>query len=196
MASKLDQAVAQVAMVISKRDPASMSRAASEVASQLSPSDLAKLPDRWAPPFSAKKAGAPELKDSWELLWFEALAEILLQKKHEGLPGLFLLAERNDSTYHQFVIVRLLQLAADGVEKEEILIRVRRRLATLQHVWTIQSVREIVYWTQVDQRPLELLVPMSDIVLPNMDGDTVGTIIDRMKEELPVHLARMKAQQA
>ncbi|QDU30213.1 hypothetical protein ETAA8_53320 [Anatilimnocola aggregata] len=183
-----------VAIVTAARDQAALAQVATERASQLTQKDIDKLPDRWAPAFSAKKAGAPELKDAWEQLWFEALTEILIQLKLDGLPHLLLLMDRNDSTYHNFVIVRLLRLAAQGIEPTMILDRIRRRLGNLQHVWTLETVRETVYWTQVDPRPLELLRPMSDIVVPHSDGDTVGTFIARMEMELPVHLARRKAQ--
>ena len=194
MACKLDLAIAQVAVALGQGGNVGMLTAAAAAAPQLTAKDLDKLPDRWAPAFSAKKAGEPELGDSWDVLWFEALAELLVQRKLEGLPGLLILAERDDSTYHQFVLVRLLRLAADGLEKDEILQRFRKRLATLHYVKTRESVREIVYWQQIDSRPLELLKSMAEIVVPNSDGDTVGTYIAQMELELPVHLARMKTQ--
>jgi hypothetical protein len=196
MATKLAHRIADVAIAVGARDIELMSKRAEYVASELSGNDLAKLPDLWYPTLSAKKAGAPELKESWDLSWFEAITEVLLQKGLEGLPGLFVLAERDDSTYHHLVFVRLLRSAAAGIDAIEILARVRRRLATLQHVWTIESVRTIVYWTEVDRRPLELLKAMSDVVLPRTDGDTVGVIIERMNEELAYHQARMKEQQS
>ncbi|CAN5550738.1 hypothetical protein BH10PLA2_BH10PLA2_30090 [soil metagenome] len=196
MATKLAQLIAEVAIAVGSRDRAAMVKTASAAASQLSEKDLVKLPDLWFPTISAKKVGAPELKEFWDLSWFEAMTELLLQKGREGLPGLFVLAERDDSTYHHFVFVRLLRSAADGIDTEATLTRVRQRLTTLQHVWTIGSVREIVYWTQVDSRPFELLKPMSDVVLPRMDGDTVGVIIQRMVEELAYHLAQMKTQES
>lgn len=192
MPTKLDESIARLAVVIGKRDRKAMSQAAADVAGGVSAKDLAKLPDRWYPALSSKKANAPDLSDSWERLWFEAIAEILYQKAQDGVPGLVVLAERNDSTYHEYAIVRLLRLAADGVESDAVLDRVRRRLATLQHVWTRETVREIVYWTQVDPRPLKLLRPMSDIVVPNTDGGTVGQLIDEMQEELAFNLARKK----
>ena len=194
MASKLDQAIARVAIASGREGKAEMMTVAAEVAATLPLKDIAKIPDRWYAAFSAKKAGASELQDPWHHLWFEALTEILVQKKQDGLPGLFILAERSDSTYHQFVIVRLLRLAAEGIETESILARLRQRLGTMHCTETRSSVREIVYWKQVDPKPLELLVPMSEIVCPNSDGDTVGLYIEQMGIELPVHLARMKEQ--
>ena len=55
--------------------------------------------------------------------------------------------------------------------------------------------REVTYWQLTDPRPLELLRQMEDVVCPRSDGDTVGLYLTEMGEELPVHLARMKAQQ-
>jgi hypothetical protein len=144
---------------------------------------------------SSRKAGAADLNDSWDHLWFEALAELLYQRREEGLPGLLTLMDRDDSTYHHFVIVRLLRLAADGPDRDAILDRIRRRLTTLQHVWTRSSVREVVYWKPDDPRPAELLGEMADIVVPRSDGDTVGTYLREMGEEFPVHRARMAEQE-
>jgi hypothetical protein len=182
MASKLDEGIARLAVVIGGRDRAEMDRVAAEVMAALKPKDLAKFPDRWYPAFSAKKAGSPELHDSWDHLWFEALTELLYQRK-------------DDSTYHQFVLVRLLRFAADGVEPETILSRVRARLETLHYTKTRESVREVTYWKLTDPRPVELLRRMADVVCPRSDGDTVGLYLTEMGEELPVHLARMKEQQ-
>ena len=118
-----------------------------------------------------------------------------MQRGAEGLPGLWELCERNDSTYQQFVLVRLLRLAADGLEPDAILKRIQARLATLHYVKTRESVREIVYWQQIDARPLELLRPLAALEVPNSDGDTIGLYLAQMEAELPVHLARMKAQE-
>jgi hypothetical protein len=192
MASKLDEGIARVAIVIADRDRAATGRVATEVAAKLSEKDVAKMPDRWYPAIGARKAGAPELLDGWSHLWFEALTEVLFQKK--ALPELLTLMDRDDSTYHQYAIVRLLRLAADGLESSMILDRVRARLTTLQHVWTRASVREVVYWKADDSRPVELLQQMADIVVPRSDGDTVGMYLEQMGEELVVHLARMKEQ--
>lgn len=191
MASKLDERIARLAIVIELQDRGAMDREAAILAAELSPKDLAKLPDRWYPALGAAKAGAPDLKDSWDHLWFEAVAELLYQRRAEGLPGLLTLMDRDDSTYHQFVVVRLLRLAADGLDGDAILDRIRRRLATLQHVWTRSSVREVVYWKPDDPRPADLLGRMADVVVPRTDGDTVGTYLREMGEEFPVHQARM-----
>jgi hypothetical protein len=194
MASKVDENIARVAVAIGSRDHSEMDRVAAEVASTLKPKDLEKLPEKWYPVVGAKKANAPELLDSWCHLWFEATAELLYQKKAEGLAGLLVLMDRNECTYHSFVIVRLLRLAADGVDRETILERIRTRLTTLHCVQTRSSVREVTYFKMTDPRPLELLWQMADIVAPNSDGDTVGLYLEQMGEELPVHLARMEEQ--
>jgi hypothetical protein len=191
MASKLDERIARLAIVIDGRDRAAMDREAAALAGQLSPKDVAKLPDRWYPALGAVKAGVSGLTDSWAHLWFEAVAELLYQKRERGLPGLLALMDRDDSTYHQYVIVRLLRLAADGPDRDAILGRVRHRLTSLQHVWTRSSVREVVYWRPDDPRPSELMGGMADIVVPRSDGDTVGTYLREMGEEFPVHQARM-----
>ena len=77
MATKLDQAIVRVAIAAGTRDRSAMDRAAAEIAPGLPAKDLAKLPARWFPTVSAAKSGAPELKDQWAYLWFEALTELL-----------------------------------------------------------------------------------------------------------------------
>ena len=116
-------------------------------------------------------------------MWFEALAEVLIQCGRAGLPGLLGLMERDDCTYHHFVIVRVLRLAADGIDRDELLERGRRRFETLQHVWTRASVNEVKNWMMIDRRPLELLQPMARIVVPRTDGETIGTYLGVMGPE-------------
>jgi hypothetical protein len=172
-----------------------MDREAAALAGQLAARDVAKLPDRWYPALSAAKAGATDLQGAWDHLWFQAPAELVYQRREEGLPGLLALMDRDDSTYHHFVIVRLLRLAADGPGRDAILDRIRQRLTTLQHVWTRASVREVVCWEPDDSRPAELLGGMAEIAVSRTDGDTIGTYLREMGEEFPVHRARIAEQE-
>ena len=176
MATKLDQAIARVAVALGTGHWSAMTPAAIEVAGILSAKDLLKLPDKWSPAISAAKAGVPELKDvGWDHFWFEAITEILAQKKHDGLAGLLELMDRNECTYHQFAIVRLLRLAADGCEPDMVLARVRARLETLRLPWVRFVVQEAEAWEPCDARPLELLLTMADIAIPGGDGETIAS---------------------
>jgi hypothetical protein len=143
-------------------------------ASKIKPKDVAKLPDRWYPSIGAGLAGVPELKDGWDHLWFEAVSEILCQSGEAGLTGLLVLMDRDECTYHQYVIVRLLRLAADGVDSEMILGRVRGRLESLRLPWVRFVIQEIEAWKPVDPRPFTLLESMSAIAIPGSDGDTIA----------------------
>lgn len=183
MASKLDSAIVRVAIVIANQPREAMKSAAADAAGAVKPRELAKLPDRWYPMVSTKTAEVPELDDSWDRLWFEAVAEILCQKQHEGVPGLLVLWERDDSTYHELVLIRLLRLAADQVDADLVLSRVRARFETLHYRKTYESVHEVANWLGEDRRPLALLEPMSEIVIPNSDGDTLGKYIQEFKRE-------------
>jgi hypothetical protein len=193
MASRLDHTIAKVAIANGGWDRPKMIAAAVEAAGSVTPKDLAKLPDRWYPALSARLAGAPDLDDAWQHLWFEALAEILFQKGAEGLPALLILWEREDSTYWNLILIRLLRLAADGVESDLILSRVRFRLESLHYVQTRLSVREVMEWQGDDPRPLELLRPMAGIEVPNSDGDTVRTYIERFEWERGIAAERAGA---
>jgi hypothetical protein len=174
MASKLDQAIGSVAVALGKGRWAAMTPMAIDEARKLTPKDVAKLPDRWYPSIGAGRAGVPDLKDGWDHLWFEAVTEILSQSGEAGLTGLLVLMDRNESTYHQYVIVRLLRLAADGVEPDMILARVRTRLETLRLPWARFVVQEIEAWKPVDPRLFNLLESMSAIEIPGSDGDTIA----------------------
>ena len=193
--AKLDEGVARVAVVIGGRDRAEMDRVAAEVAGTCRRRSWRRSRTAGIRRSAPNKAGSPDLSDSWPHLWFEALTELLYQRKADGLPLLLTLMDRDDSTYHQYVIVRLLRLAADGVEPEAILARIRTRLESLHYGKTRESVREVTYWKMTDPRPVELLRRMADVVCARSDGDTVGLYLRQMGEELPVHLARMKDQQ-
>src|SRR5262245_37827699 len=121
MASKLDETIANVALVVAKPDASRMIAAAAAAAPKVSAADAAKLPERWYPKVTSKAAGAPELRDSWARLWFEAIAEILCQKGADGLPALYELLERDGSTYHEIV----------GLERKAIITKLKARLPSL-----------------------------------------------------------------
>lgn len=179
MATKLDMEIAKVAAVVTTYDRTKMIEAAQSAASAIPDKDLAKFPDRWYPNVSAKTMGLPDYSDMWQRIWFEAMAEILCQKKQLGLPQLLIYWERNEASDHDLILIRLLRLAADGIETESILDRVRKRLATLHYSKTYTAVNEVVRCTSFDRRPLDLLLPMADVVVPYSDGDKVGTYIER-----------------
>lgn len=174
MAARLDESIAMVAAALGTGRWSAMSAAASRVAATLSDVELGKLPDRWSPTVSAKKAGAADLKDEWEQLWFEAMTELLYQRRRDGLSGLLELLERDEATYHGPVVSRLLRLAADGHEPEPILERVRERLARLRLPWVRHVVQEVEAWEPMDPRPLALLATMFPIQIPGGEGDTIG----------------------
>lgn len=181
MASKLDQAIAEIGIAYHRSgfDKTVLIAKAREVAAGVKPKELAKFPDKWYPPLGAKAAGAPDLADPWQTLWFEAMAEVLCQKKNEGLEGLFTYWERDDASHHFLILVRLLRLASEGIEKESILERVRARFETLHLAHTVPTIHEVVQWASFDPGLLPLLEPMESIVIPRSDGDTVGKYVRR-----------------
>lgn len=128
MATKLDQTIAKVAVAYGRLGRAALVKTASAEAKSIGAKDLVKLPDRDEGKLSAKLAGAPELDDPWHHLWFEAVVEMLLQRKSEGLAGLLILWERDEFTYPEYVLPALLRLAADGVDQKQIVERARERL--------------------------------------------------------------------
>jgi hypothetical protein len=184
MASKLDQMIAKVALEVPGPDPAKMIAAAAEVAPNVTPADSAKLPERWYPKISSKAAGAPQLRDAWPRAWFAALVEVLCQKGAVGLPPLFELLERDGATYHEMVVLRLLRMAAAGLERDAILARLKASLPTLHRTQVYASVREVVFWSEQDPQPLELLRPLAKLKVKNAEGDTVGTYIKQYEAEL------------
>jgi len=190
MASKLDHAIARVAIVVASWDQAAMKTVAAEEGASVTPKELAKLPDRWYPAVSAKGAGVPEHHESWQRYWFEAVAEILVQKKHDGMPGLLTFWERDEASDHDLILVRLLRLAADNVGRDEILDRVAVRFETLHYTKTYTAVRKVVNWTSEDSNLLALIEPMANIVIPRSDGDTLGKYINQMCGERAILDAR------
>src|SRR5262249_20609602 len=61
MASKLDETIASVAVIVAGRDPSRMIAAAAAAAPKVSAADAATLPERWDPKITSKAAGAPNL---------------------------------------------------------------------------------------------------------------------------------------
>lgn len=179
MPTKLDLEIGKVAAVVTTYDRAKMIEAAQTAAEAVKDKDLVKFPDRWYPNVSAKTMGLPDFSDTWHRFWFEAMAEILCQKKQLGLPQLLIYWERDDASDHDMILIRLLRLAADGIETELILDRVRKRLATLHYSKSYTAINEVVRWMSFDRRPLELLRPMADVEVPYSDGDKVGMYIER-----------------
>jgi hypothetical protein len=179
MASKLDQAIARVAIVIAEQGRSEMIASAAQAASTIKAKDLAKMIDRWHPFITSNAAGVPQHSDQWDSFWFEAVAEILCQKKQEGVPILLTFWERDDCTYHQPVLIRLLRLAGEGIETDEILNRVKARFSTLHYVKAQNSVEEALRWIGQERKVLAYLQSMADIEVPNSDGETIGIFINR-----------------
>jgi hypothetical protein len=188
MPEKPEELITQVVIKANADDgcssiPSELIAAAAKAAVLLTPSDVAKFPDLWYPPLSAKAAGAPELKDGWGRLWFEALVEVLYQAGSVGLPALFELLERDTKTYHSLVVVRLLRLAASGVQKKEILDKVKARLPEMGHREGPESVEEVMLWAACgDQRLTRLLQSMTKLKLKGIGEETVGSVMKEWAE--------------
>lgn len=184
MATKLDQMIATVAIEAAGPDPDKMIAAASEIAPKVTPADAAKLPKRWYPKVSSTSAGAPQFRNSWPRAWFEALVEVLCQKGAAGLPSLYELLERDGATYHEMVVIRLLRMAAKGLERDAILSRIEARLPALHETDVLACVRETVFWSEREPRVLDVLRPMAKVKVKNGEGTTVGDYIKQYEEEL------------
>jgi hypothetical protein len=191
MAKNLDRSIAKVAMEVPAGDAEKMVAAARDVATQVTSAEAASLPERWYPKVTAKAAGVPQLRDAWPRAWFEAIVEVLCQKGADGLPGLLELFCRDNSTYHELVVVRLLRLAAADLQTEEILAKAATRLAQIHRTSVYAAVREVVDWSRRDPRPLELLRSLAAVTVKNAEGDTVGSYIEQFAAELA--LAQMRA---
>ena len=194
MPTKLEVLITQVVIKAAADDGCSsisseLIAAAAKVALLLTPEDVAKFPNLWFPPFSAKAAGAPKLKDGWGRLWFEALVEVLYQTGSVGLPALFELLERDTKTHHALVVVRLLRLAAAHMQKKEILDKVKARLPELGHGEGPQSVHEVMDWAaNGDQRLTKLLRSMAKLKLKGIGEETVGSVMKEWAESRAIYL--------
>jgi hypothetical protein len=190
MATKLDQLVAKVALEAAGADPARVMAMAKEIAPKVSAEEAAKLPGRWHPRITSKAAGAPQLRDAWPRAWFEAVAEVLCQKGDVGLPALFELLDRDTATYHEMVVLRLLRMAAAGLERLAIVAKLKARLPALHQTQVYASVREAVYWSECDPEPLRLLRPLASLRVKNAEGATVGSYIEQYEAELALAQAK------
>jgi hypothetical protein len=188
--TKLDEMIAKVALAAAGADPDRMMAAAAEIAPKITREDAAKLPERWSPKITSKAAGVPHFRDSWPRAWFEALVEILFQKGAIGLPALLELLDREGATYHENVVLRLLRLAASGVERDMILAKLKSRLPALHQTQVYACVREVVFWSERDPMVLELLRPMAELKVKNAEGATVGTYIKQYEAELALVQAK------
>src|SRR5262249_20976609 len=163
MPGKLDQMIAKVALEMPGPDPSKMIAAAKEVAPNVTKEDAAKLPERWYPKITSKAAGAPQLRDAWPRAWFEAVVEILCQKGPIGLPALYELLDRDQATYHEMVTLRLLRMASEGLERDTTVAKLKSRLANLHMTHVYASVREVVFWSEREPGPLQLLRQMAKV---------------------------------
>jgi hypothetical protein len=169
--------------------PSELIAAATRVAPLVTPADVAKAPNLWYPPLSAKAARAPELKDGWGRLWFEALVEVLYQAGAVGLPALFELLERDAESYPALVVVRLLRLAANDVRKKEILDKVKARLPELGHGEGPECIQEVMVWAaHGDQRLTKSLRSMAKLKLKGIGEETVGSVMKEWAESRAIDL--------
>lgn len=169
--------------------PQEMIAAAVRVVPQLKPDDFAKFPDAWYPLISAKAVGAVRLKEGWGRLWFEALVEILYQSGTDGHPPLFDLWARDEKTYHGFVLVRLLRLAANGVRKKEILDMVKSRLPELAHRAGPECVEEVMLWaSRGDDRLFKILKSMSKLKVKGIGDESVGSVMKEWADSRDIRL--------
>jgi hypothetical protein len=193
MPEKLEELITQVVIAAADNGgssiPSELIAAAAKVAPLLTPADVAKFPNLWYPPLSAKAAGAPKLKDGWGRLWFEALVEVLYQAGSVGLPALFELLERDTKTYHALVVVRLLRLAAAGLQKKEILDKVKARLPEMGHGEGPESVQEVMLWAaRGDQRLSKLLRAMAKLKLKGLGDETIGSVMKEWAQSRALYL--------
>ncbi|MEZ6143388.1 MAG: hypothetical protein R3B84_22705 [Zavarzinella sp.] len=191
--AKLDDQIAQVAVALGTMPREEAEQTAKRIAKLFSRKEIEKLPERWSASVSAKKAGTPDLKDNWDLLWFEAITELLFQLQLEGLAGLTMLLERESETYHQYVVRELLRLAAEDIERDQIMLLLHQRFQTLQYVKTRECVREVTYWQKIHSKPLELLHHFKEIECPCSDGDTIALYLEQIAQEYQFHQARTDA---
>ena len=188
MAQKIEELITQIVIAAAADNgcesiPSELIAAAAKIAPALTPADVAKFPNLWYPPRSAKAAGAPKLKEGWGRLWFETLVEVLCQTGLVGLPALFELLERETKTYHALVVVRLLRLAAADVCKKEILDKVKAKLPELEHEQGCQCVREVMLWaTRGDQRLTRILRSMAKLKLKGIGEPTVDSVMKEWAE--------------
>lgn len=172
MASQLDTVIASVAVTAGREGRPALVAAAAAAAASLKPRDLAKLPARQHNQISPATADAMDLQPTWHRHWQEAIAEILVQSKASGLPALLELWDLESDAAQDLVLVRLLRLAADGIEPAHILGRIKSRLATLHHTKARASVQQVLNWSYTHPKALELLKSISKTPLSN--GQTLA----------------------
>ena len=194
MPKKLEELIARVVIKGAADNgvesiPSELIAAAAKVAPLLTPADVGKFPGLWYPPFTAKAAGAPKLKEGWGRLWFEALVEVLYQAGSIGLPALIELLERDLKTYHALVVLRLLRSAAAGVQKKSILAKVKARLPEMVHGGGPESVQEVMLWAERgDPRLAKILRTMAKVKLKGIGEETVGSVMKEWAESRVVYL--------
>jgi hypothetical protein len=167
MASQLDTLIASVAVTAGREGRPALVAAATAAAASLKPKDLAKLPGRQHNQISPATADAMDLQSTWHRHWQEAIAEILVQSKAPGLPPLLELWDLETDAAQDLILVRLLRLAADGIEPAHILTRVKSRLTTLHHTKVRASVQQVLNWSFTHPKALELLKSISKTPLSN-----------------------------
>ena len=154
MGSKLDQIIATIAIEVAGNHVDEMIAASKAAALEISSDDVANLPDRTSPKITSKAAGVPQFRDSWPNSWFTAILEILCQKGVVGLPALLTLLDRDGFSHQGEIVLRLLRMAAEDLERKAILDRLNAKLPSMHVTQVYDCVREVVFWSERDPLPL------------------------------------------
>ena len=205
MASQLDKALATVAVMGYDRDKSSGQ--AASVALELSLEKIAQIAKRLGdPPMSAKAAGNPSLRDSWGRHWLGAVAEVLFQYGAAGTAAFWPRLDLPRDTYRDIIVERLIRFATLGVDREEILERLRRQMPLWDRGEVRDIVRAVFAYAPRDPRVIDTLrelkaVPIKDyedtiakfVHVRDDEPGTFGDVICELEHEIAVateHAAR------
>jgi hypothetical protein len=191
MPGKLDITLASVAVKgalpnASDLDRDKLETQAKAVAAELGPGKIDQVGKRlvqWPPPVTAKAAGNPSLGDTWGRLWTEAVAEVLFQYGAPGLPAFWPRLEKERDTYREIVLQRLFRFAANGVQREEIMARLRRLMPQWHHTECSAVVAATFSYAPRDPRVLETLRELRDVPVNDCE-DTIAEFV-RVKDYEP-----------
>jgi hypothetical protein len=88
------------------------------------------------------------------------------------------------------VVIRLLRMAAAGLKRDAILAKLKARLPALHQTQVSASVCRVVFWSEREPQPLELLRQLEAFPVKNSEGQTVGSYIEQFEAELALVQAR------
>jgi hypothetical protein len=184
MPTKLDQTIARVAVAYGRSNSrlTLTATAGYEVAS-IAEGDWPKLPDRHSK-CSAKQAGAADLSDGWDVIWFHAVLELLLAGGERGKPGLKILWERDTFSYPHLVFPALLRVIVRDGDDDGWSEMISRRLMALNYPFVFQAVSETLHQAAGEPGLSDLLGRFAAIEVTNGDGETIGMIVERQRSSL------------